>query len=87
MSDLKSFVDRMRAKSSEVTRKAVRRAAGLALSSAGRAVQRVVFGAPDGAEQPSAEAPPDPFAKLKEREREEKRQAEARAAAKRKEER
>jgi hypothetical protein len=86
MADWKSLVDRLRSKRNEMARKAVRTAAGLALTSAGRAVERVFGGraedAPEGDAAPGT--PPDPFAKLKEREREERRRAEERPLGKRK---
>jgi hypothetical protein len=93
----KSIADRMKAKKDELQRRAVRKAAETALDSAGKAVQsagkavgKALFGDLDdeAATGKAAEAPPDPFAKLKaqeketkERERQEKRRAQERAEA------
>jgi hypothetical protein len=88
----KSLFDRMREKKDELQRKAVKKAARTAIDSAGKAVERVLFGKLDDDEgEKLAEAEqekPDPFAKLKaaeaekkEREREEKLRAKERARA------
>jgi hypothetical protein len=86
----KSLVDRMKDKKDELQRKAVKKAAQGALDSAGRAIEKAIFGdsKADAAEAEKVEAV-DPFAKLKaaeaqtrDRERQDKAKAKERAAAK-----
>ena len=96
----KSLVDGMREKRDELARRAAKKAARTAVSSAGKmvdgvskAIEDAIFGDGDGAkaDDASPEATTDPFAKLKaaeaekkEREREEKRLAKERVAAQKK---
>jgi hypothetical protein len=83
VSDWKDLLERVSDKTSELRRKALKKAARTAIDSAGKVVGRVLFGNLDDDETKPAEEPkPDPFAKLKaaeaerkEREREEKRRA------------
>ena len=91
MGSWKSLFDRVKEKKDELQRKAVKKAARTAIDSAGKAVERVLFGKLDDDEDEKAAEPekPDPFAKLKaaeaekkEREREEKRRTKERAAEK-----
>src|SRR5580698_10323916 len=72
----RSLLDRMKDKKDELQRKAVKKAAQGALDSAGRAIEKALFGdaPPDAPREP---APPDPFAKLKAAEADKKERAAA----------
>jgi hypothetical protein len=78
----KSVVDRMKDKKDELQRKAVKKAAQGALDSAGRAIEKALFGDLPTSEPKAETEKPDPFAKLKAAEaeaRERARQDQARA--------
>ena len=90
MSLWKSLVDRMKEKKDELQKQAVKKVARGALDSAGRVIDKALFGERPG-DAPEMPEPPDPFAKLKaaetakkESERRERAQAKERAAAQKK---